>query len=128
MRTIRAFAFSMARRMSAAAVLFLSTSQPFPAVAEAVFVPPHVTVAPIGGARVTGQVMGLTGSELQLRLRSGRSVSVNIRTAEAHGNMPMIYKGEFLQIQGSMAGHGSMTAASVIRAKSAPAAWSPDIP
>ncbi len=90
--------------------------------------PSRAPVAPIGGARVTGQVMGLTGSQLQLRLRSGRSVSINIRTAEARGMMPMIYQGEFLQVQGSMAGHGSMTAASVIRAKSAPAVWSPDIP
>jgi hypothetical protein len=42
--------------------------------------------------------------------------------------VPMIYKGEFLQVQGSMAGQSSMTAASVIRAKASPSVWSPDIP
>ncbi len=90
--------------------------------------PSRAPVAPIGGARVTGQVTGLTGSELRLMLRSGRSVSINIRTAEARGMVPMIYKGEFLQVQGSMAGQSSMTAASVIRAKASPSVWSPDIP
>jgi hypothetical protein len=83
---------------------------------------------PLGGARVTGQVMGLVGSALQLKLRSGRTVAINLHAARAHAMVPMLYAGEFVQVQGTMTGHGTMTAAAVERAKSAPAVWYPDIP
>jgi hypothetical protein len=84
--------------------------------------------APLGGARVTGQITGLVGSNLQLSLRSGRTVTVNLRSAQAHDLVPRLYVGEFVQVQGSLTAPATLTAASVMRAKSAPAAWSADIP
>jgi len=98
------------------------------AYAQAPYVPSNVLPAPLGGVRVTGRVESLVGPTLLLTLRNGRRMAINLRIAEARGNVPQIYAGEFLQVQGSPAGQGKMTAAAVIRAKSAPAAWSPDIP
>jgi hypothetical protein len=77
---------------------------------------------------VTGQITGLVGSALQLKLRSGRTVAVNLHVARAHAMVPMLYAGEFVQVQGTMTGSGRMTAAAVERAKSAPAVWHADIP
>jgi hypothetical protein len=96
--------------------------------AQAPYVPSNVLPAPLGGARVTGQVASIVGPTLLLAVRNGRTMAINLRTAEAHGNVPQIYPGEFLQVQGSLAGQGKMVAAAVMRAKSAPARWSPDIP
>jgi hypothetical protein len=99
-----------------------------PACAQALFVPSNLPPAPLGGARVSGQVASIVGPTLLLTLRSGHTMAVNLRVAEARGNVPQIYAGEFLQVQGSTAGTGKLTAVAVIRAKSAPAAWLPDIP
>jgi hypothetical protein len=55
-------------------------------------------------------------------------VAVNLRVAKAHDLVPQVYPGEFLQIQGSVTGPGTMSAAAVMRAKSAPSAWPADIP
>jgi len=96
--------------------------------AQAPFVPSNLPPAPLGGARVSGQVASIVGPTLLLRLRNGHTMSINLRSAEAHGNVPQIYPGEYLQVQGSAAGTGKMTAAAVVRAKAAPAAWPPDIP
>jgi hypothetical protein len=98
------------------------------AQAQAPYIPSNVRPAPLGGARVTGQVASIVGPTLLLMLRNGRTIAVNLRAAEARGNVPQIYPGEFLQVQGSPNGQGKITAAAVMRAKSAPARWSPDIP
>jgi hypothetical protein len=84
--------------------------------------------APMGGARVTGRVTAMVGPTLQITRRDGRTVAVNLRAAKAHDLVPQVYPGEFLQIQGSVTGPGTMSAAAVMRAKSAPAAWPADIP
>jgi hypothetical protein len=96
--------------------------------AQAPYIPSNVPPAPIGGVRVTGQVASIVGPTLLLMLRNGRILAINLRIAEARGNVPQIYPGEFLQVQGSPTGQGKITAAAVMRAKSAPARWSLDIP
>jgi len=98
------------------------------AEAQAPYIPVTAPPAPLGGARVTGQAASIVGPTLLLALRNGRTMAINLRIAEAHGNVPQIYAGEFLQVQGSLGEPGKMTAAAVMRAKSAPAAWAPDIP
>jgi hypothetical protein len=100
----------------------------FPAYAQAPFIPSNLPPAPLGGARVSGQVASIAGPTLLLTLRNGHTMAINLRTAEARGNVPQIYPGEFLQVQGTTAGTGKMTAVAVLRAKAAPAAWLPDIP
>jgi hypothetical protein len=84
--------------------------------------------APMGGARVTGRVTAMVGPTVQITRRDGRTVAVNLRVAKAHDLVPQVYPGEFLQIQGSVTGPGTMSAAAVMRAKSAPSAWPADIP
>jgi hypothetical protein len=98
------------------------------AYAQAPYVPSNIPPAPLGGTRMTGQVASIVGPTLLLMLRNGRTMAINLRIAEARGNVPQIYPGEFLQVLGSPTGQGRMTAAAVMRAKSAPARWSPDIP
>jgi hypothetical protein len=105
-----------------AATLLTVSAFPSSGLAQAALPPP------LGGARVTGQITGLVGSNLQLSLRSGRTVTVNLRSAQAHDLVPRLYVGEFVQVQGSLTAPAALTAASVMRAKSAPAAWSADIP
>ncbi len=82
----------------------------------------------MGGARVTGRVTAMVGPTVQITRRDGRTVAVNLRVAKAHDLVPQVYPGEFLQIQGSVTGPGTMSAAAVMRAKSAPSAWPADIP
>jgi hypothetical protein len=98
------------------------------AQAQAPYIPSKMLPAPLGGARATGEVASIAGPTLLLTLRNGHTMAINLRVAEARGNVPQIYPGEFLQVQGRLAGPGKLTAAAVMRAKSAPAAWSPDIP
>jgi hypothetical protein len=82
----------------------------------------------MGGARVTGRVTAMIGPTVQITRRDGRTVAVNLRAAKARDLVPQVYPGEFLQIQGSVTGPGTMMAAAVMRAKSAPSAWPADIP
>jgi hypothetical protein len=114
----------MRRRQILVACLLVFTSVYAAGWAQTTFGPP----APMGGARVTGRVTARVGPTLQITLRSGRTVAVNLRAAQAHDLVPLIYPGEFLQIQGSLTGPGTMNAAAVMRAKSAPSAWPADIP
>jgi hypothetical protein len=88
---------------------------------------PVAIPAPLGGGRAIGQVTGLTGSTLQLTLRTGRIIVINLRAALASHLVPRIVKGEFLMVQGKPEGAGRMDALAIVRAKSAPAAWPPDI-
>ncbi len=104
------------------AALLALTAFPAPGLAQSAL------PAPLGGARVTGQVTGLVGSILQLSLRGGRTITVNLRAAELHDLVPRLYLGEFVQVQGSLTAPATLAAASVMRAKSAPAAWAADIP
>jgi hypothetical protein len=112
--------------------LFLAASllaaPPVPGQAQAIFTPSPVPPRPMGGARVTGQVIGLTGSTARLALRHGRTMVIHLRAAMAAHLVPQIYLGEFLVVQGSLAAPTTMNAAAVTRAKSVPAAWVPDIP
>jgi hypothetical protein len=52
---------------------------------------------------------------------------INLRAALASHLVPRIVKGEFLMVQGKPEGAGRMDALAIVRAKSAPAAWPPDI-
>jgi len=122
-----AISFSSLRTAQAAALLGVCGMTPL-AHAQAPYIPSNVLPAPLGGARATGQVASIAGPTLLLTLRNGHTMVINLRVAEARGNVPQIYPGEFLQVQGRLAGPGKVTAAAVMRAKSAPAAWSPDIP
>jgi hypothetical protein len=119
---------AIARQAGLALALCVAAALPVAARAEPVIVPSSKPPAPLGGAMVTGQVEGLAGSALQLRLRNGRTVAINLHVARSHAMVPMLYEGEFVQVQGTMTSPGKMTAAVVERAKSAPAVWHPDIP
>ncbi len=81
----------------------------------------------LGRRQGIGQVTGLTGSTLQLTLRTGRIIVINLRAALASHLVPRIVKGEFLMVQGKPEGAGRMDALAIVRAKSAPVAWPPDI-
>jgi len=118
---VSAAAFLERRKILVAALLVFSV---LPLAGRAQSAAP----APMGGARVTGRVTGMVGPTVQITRRDGRTVAVNLRVAKAHDLVPQVYPGEFLQIQGSMTGAGTMTAAAVMRAKSAPSAWPADIP
>jgi hypothetical protein len=83
--------------------------------------------APLGGARITGKVTVYTGTALQLELRDGRSVTVDLNAAQQHHLLGPIVVGEFLVVQGSLSG-GLMNAVAAFRAKSNPNAWMSDIP
>jgi len=98
-----------------------------PALAEGAFAPATALPPPLGGSMVTGEVTGLDKTFLRLALRNGQAVVVDFRTAAANHLVPPLYMGEFIQVQGNLTGAGTMTAAAVARAKSAPATWSPDI-
>lgn len=112
------------RAVTLLAVALLST----PVMAQAPYLPSAVAPAPLGGAKVTGQITGIVGPTLQLTLRDGRIMAINLRSARAHSLVPPIYPGEFLQVQGRLTGPATMVASAAMRAKSAPAAWPPDIP
>jgi len=111
--------------MSALACWMISV--PFIVNADPVYVPPSTTAAPLGGAQVTGQVTSYTGTAAQLALRNGKSITVDLNTAQKNHLAVPIYVDEFLLVQGSLSG-GLMTAVSVSRAKSNPNAWMPDVP
>jgi hypothetical protein len=128
MNRIRSGAAALARHLVAASLLCVMVLLPFPVPAQGIFVPSRTPPAPLGGGMVTGQITGLVGPTLQITLRSGRTMTINLRTARAHDLVPPIYLGEFVQVQGKITGPGAMTAAAVMRAKSAPAAWFPDTP
>jgi len=128
MRIFRSSVISVARRVRAGTAIFLIATSSLPAVAEAILIPSAAPVAPLGGARVTGEITGIIGSGIQLKLRTGRTMAINLRTAKAHDLVPQLYAGELVQVQGHLTSHTAMVAAAVMRAKSAPAAWSPDIP
>ncbi len=100
---------------------------PLIAGAGDVIIPASAAAAPLGGARVTGKVTVYTGTAVQLTLRDGRSVTVDLNSAQQHHLLGQIVVGEFLVVQGSLSG-GLMTAVSAFRAKSNPNAWMPDIP
>jgi hypothetical protein len=100
---------------------------PLAARAQAVFVPPAVAPAPLGGARVTGKITAIAGPTIQLALRNGGTMAINLRVARSRGKVPMIYAGELVEVQGTLGAGRTITAAAVMRAKSVPAAWSPDI-
>jgi hypothetical protein len=110
----------------AAALAFLLAA-PHAVRAQAVFMPSRVPPAPLGGGRVTGRITAIVGATMQLALRNGNTVAINLRAARAHGRIPLIYAGELVEVQGTLTAGRAMTAAAVMRAKSAPAAWSPDI-
>jgi hypothetical protein len=94
-------------------------------LAQAVFGPPP---APLGGTRVTGQVAAVKATSLLLTMRSGRSLTIDLRDARASHMVPPVHAGEFVQVQGTPAGAGSMKAAAVAHATSAQSAWAPDVP
>jgi hypothetical protein len=60
-------------------------------------------------------------------LRDGRSITVDLSAAQRNHLLGAIVVGEFLVVQGNLAGD-LMTAVSAVRAKSNPVAWMPDIP
>jgi hypothetical protein len=117
----------MLNRLSPILLAAAAFCLPFSAGAQAPFIPSRVPPPPMGGAMVTGQISAIVGSNLQLILRNGRSLTVNLRAARAHDLVPPIYQGEFVQVQGTRTADG-LTAAALMRAKSAPAAWPADTP
>jgi hypothetical protein len=121
-------AATIVRQAVLTVALGMAATLPVSARAEHIIVPSSKLPAPLGGAMVTGQIKGLVGSALQIKLRNGRTVAINLHAARAHAMVPMLYQGEFVQVQGTMTGQGKMTATVVERAKSAPAVWHADIP
>jgi hypothetical protein len=95
--------------------------------ADQIFVPPPVADAPLGGARVTGQVTAITGSTLQLALRGNRTISVDLTSVRENHKVGPIMVGEFLQVQGRLSG-ATLNAMAAVRSKSEPSVWAPDIP
>ena len=92
-----------------------------------VFVPSAARPAPLGGAMATGRVAAVQGTSVLLQLRTGDTLTIDLRGAQAHHLAVTIYLGEFLQVQGELIGAGILSALSVSRAKAAPSAWSADI-
>lgn len=95
--------------------------------AQAVFVPSRTAPVPLGGARLTGEITAIVGPTIRLALRNGSTVTINLRAARSRGKIPVIYAGELIEVQGTLTTGRTMVAAAVMRAKSAPAAWSADI-
>ncbi len=112
----------------ATATLVLAAALPVAAGAQAPYIPPSAPPAPLGGARVTGEATSINGNTLELTLRGGQTIQVDLSGARATSSVPPIYPGEFLQVQGKLVGTSVLTAVAVTHAKSAPAAWSPDVP
>jgi hypothetical protein len=76
-----------------------------------------IAAAPPGGARVTGKVTASTGTAIQLELRDGSSVTIDLIAAQEKHLIGRIIVGEFLVVQGSLSG-GLMTAVAAYRASS----------
>jgi hypothetical protein len=95
--------------------------------ADEVSIPIPGESTPLGGARLTGKVTVYTGTAVQLELRDGRSVTVDLNAAQKNHLLGTVVVGEFLLVQGTLSGN-FMTAVSASRAKSNPNAWMPDIP
>ena len=115
------------RGLSMVAMACCVIGLPVTAVADPVFVPSATPTAPLGGARVSGEVTAINATTAQLALRDGRSITVNLKAAQANHLVGVILVGDFVVVQGSLSG-GLLTAISAHRAKSNPDAWMPDIP
>ena len=78
-----------------------------------------------GEHAVFGTVVGMTGSVLRLQKRNGAVLLVDAKTAD--GNVGTdIEIGSAIQVVGTGAGNGVMTARLLLRAKRSPALWLPD--
>jgi hypothetical protein len=115
------------RRVLQVGVACCLIAAPMMSGADEVSIPVPATSVPLGGARVTGKVTVNTGASVQIELRDGRSVTVDLNAARKNHLIAPVFVGEFLVVQGSLSG-ALMTAVSASRAKSNPAAWMPDIP
>jgi hypothetical protein len=73
-----------------------------------------------------GQIVGLAGTRLTMRTRTGRTVPVDVAAAERAYATATLYPGEFILVRGTAAPGGGLVAATVNRAKSSPALWEPD--
>ncbi len=119
--------FTKVRGLSMVAVACCLIGLPTAALADPVFIPSSTPTAPLGGARVTGEVTALSATTAQLALRNGQSITVNLKTAQANHLVGAIFVGDLVVVQGSLSG-GVITAISAHRAKSNPDAWMQDIP
>jgi len=118
---------SKGRRVFNVGVACYLLAVPLLAGADEVIIPGPAAASPLGGARITGKVTVHTGTAVQLELRDGRSITVDLNAAQQNHLVGQIFVGEFLVVQGNLSG-GLMTAVAASRAKSNPDAWMPDIP
>jgi hypothetical protein len=78
------------------------------------------------GPRIFGTVTSVTGDQIDVQLRSGRSVSVDLTDAVKSFEAVIPSVGENVEVRGTMRPDGTLAATSMLRAKT-PATWGPDI-
>ncbi len=83
---------------------------------------------PQGGVRVTGQVKTVSEPNFLLVLRDGRSIQVDATQALRKQLSVIVYPGALVMAEGSLSPDGRLSAVQVLRAKTSPASWLPDIP
>ena len=78
------------------------------------------------GPEIFGVVTSVTGNQIVVQLRSGRSVSVDLTDAFKAFQTVIPSVGENVEVRGRIGPDGSLAATSMLRAKT-PATWGPDI-
>ncbi len=78
------------------------------------------------GPRIFGTVTSVTGDQIDVQLRSGKTVSVDLADARKNFLALTPNVGENVEVRGSIGSGGSLTATSMVRAKTPPT-WGPDV-
>jgi hypothetical protein len=78
------------------------------------------------GPEIFGTIMSATGNIIEVQLRSGRSVPVDLSDAVKNFQTVIPSVGENVEVRGRIGPDGSLAATSMLRAK-ARATWGPDI-
>ena len=81
---------------------------------------------PLGGSRASGKILRVQGVDLDLSLRSGAVLEVDLTQAITNHLAAIPYVGEFVQVEGQLSSQGRFQAQSIRRIKGAPASWEPD--
>jgi hypothetical protein len=78
------------------------------------------------GPRIFGTVTSVTGDKIDVRLRSGRSVTVDLTDALKNFQTVIPYVGEYVLVQGTTGPGGTLAATAMTRAKG-PETWGADV-
>jgi hypothetical protein len=109
------------------AAIFLAA---VPAAAGAQARDPHVVVRsalPAGGLHeISGTIRGISGTQLVLQLRNGRSVLVDAARAEREQRATALFVARPVNVYGAYTAPGKFTAWAIQRARTNPRTWAPD--